>query len=64
MKKAILWCEVACCNCGGTIGIHYKNPKTISFIKDKAKNWVWCEELSGNLCPSCYEEYKKQNKLF
>lgn len=57
-KKAIIWCECVCSNCGGVIGFDYKNAKTISALKRQIKDWKYCDE-EGNLCPECYEKYKK-----
>ncbi len=58
-KRAMIWCECTCSNCGGMIGFDYKNAKTISNLKRKIEDWHYCEE-EGNLCPKCYEEYKKR----
>ena len=60
-KRAIIWCEVACSNCGGVIGFDYKNAKTIAALKNKTKDWAYCND-EGNLCPECYEEYKKRKE--
>lgn len=61
MKRAVIWCEVSCSNCGGVIGFYYKNAKTISALKRKAKDWKYCGE-EGNLCPDCYKEWKNKNE--
>lgn len=60
-KRAIIWCEITCSNCGGVIGFDYKNAKTIAALKRKTKDWVYCDE-EGNLCPECYKEYMNQKK--
>lgn len=59
-KRAIIWCECACSNCGGVIGFDYKNSKTISNLSKKIKDWHYCGE-QGNLCPDCYKECRKKH---
>lgn len=59
MKKAVIWCEVSCSNCGGVIGFDYRNAKTISNLKKKVKDWRYCEE-EGTLCPDCYKIMEKE----
>lgn len=61
-KRAVITCEVACSNCGDIILFDYKNSKTISRLKREAKDWIYCEE-EGNICPDCYEEWKKRKKI-
>ena len=61
VKRAIIWCEVVCSNCGGVIGFNYKNANTIAVLKNKTKDWVYCDD-EGNLCPECQEEIKKERK--
>lgn len=60
-KRAILWCEVQCCNCGGVIGWYYRNAESISRLKKVTETWKYCDGL-GNLCPECYEKIKKKNR--
>lgn len=36
-KRAVIWCEIQYSNCGGVIGLDYKNAKTISALKRKQK---------------------------
>ena len=59
MRQAIIWCEITCSNCGWVIGFNYRNAETIAELKRKTKNWAYCDE-EGNLCPQCYEKYKKR----
>lgn len=58
-KRAVICCEVSCSNCGGVIVCDYKNAKTISNLKEKVKDWKYCES-EGNLCPDCFEEWKRR----
>ena len=56
--KAKIYCQVECIHCGGTEYIQYHNAKTISYLKEKTKDWV-CINGADNLCPECYKEYLK-----
>ena len=58
--NAKIYCEVTCCNCGGVIGRYYRNAESISILKEHVKDWVWDNELFGNLCPECQKELKKK----
>lgn len=61
-KRAVIWCEVSCSNCGGVIGFDYKNAKTISALKRKVRDWKYCGE-EGNLCPDCYKAWKNGREM-
>lgn len=60
--KAKIYCEVTCCNCGGfaSKSRYYKNSETIARLKESTKDWVWDENLCGNLCPDCQKELKNK----
>lgn len=60
-KKGLIWCEMVCCNCNRVIGAYYKNAKTISKLKNKTKDWSYCDD-KGNLCPECYKKLKEYDK--
>ncbi|MGF7011979.1 hypothetical protein M2146_002533 [Lachnospiraceae bacterium PF1-22] len=62
-KNVIPWIEVNCCYCSSAIGIDYKNAKSVSQLKQSAKNWKYVG-IYGNLCPECYEKYKAKKKPF
>lgn len=59
--KARIYCEVTCCYCGGLAfgSGYYKNKATIGALKENTKDWIWDNELYGNLCPECQKELKK-----
>ena len=58
--RAKIYCEATCCHCGGLAykSTYYKNASTISKLKEATKDWIWDEELCGNLCPECQKELK------
>lgn len=62
VKRAVIWCEVNCCNCGGVIGFGYRNAKTISKLKRVTKDWKYFDG-EGNLCPECFEKLKNRKRL-
>lgn len=55
MKKANIWIEVVCGNCGGVVGMEYKNVASITELKRLTDKWIHDEE-NGNLCPECQKE--------
>ena len=55
MKKANIWIEVVCGNCGGIVGMNYKNIASITEIKRLTDKWIH-DEKNGNLCPECQKE--------
>ena len=59
--KAKIYCEVICCHCGGLAykSKYYRNTSTISELKEATKDWIWDDELHGNLCPECQKELKR-----
>ena len=59
MKKAIIYLEVICDECGVVINGYYHNSKSISKLKEKTKGWGYIEDV-GNLCPDCIEKMKKE----
>ena len=58
-KRAIIWREVACSNCGRTIGFDYKNVKTIATLKNKIKDWAYCDD-EGNLCQNVMKSIRNE----
>ena len=61
--KAKIYCEVTCCRCSGLASKsrYYKNSETIARLKELTKDWVWDENLCGNLCPDCQKELKNKS---
>lgn len=59
--RARIYCEAMCCHCGVLAykSTYYKNTSTISQLKESVKDWIWDEELCGNLCPECQKELKR-----
>lgn len=66
MKKAKIYCQVSCGNCGTEIAAsdYYENEGTIRRIKKFVSDWVWDEENCMNLCPVCRmeREHKKEGE--
>lgn len=64
MARARIYCEVTCCRCSclAYTSRYYKNTETISKIKESVKDWIWDENLCGNLCPECQEDLKRLDK--
>lgn len=64
MKKAKIYCEVSCGNCGAVIAAsnYYKNADTIRILKKIASDWVWDEEDCINLCPVCRTERERKKE--
>lgn len=61
--KAEIRCEVTCCYCGGVILVHYKNPASIKYLKEKTRDRVYSKEFGGNLCPECYAELLHKGEI-
>lgn len=58
MAKALIWCEVICCHCGGmAISSDFYSPETIRKLKAETKDWIRTEV--GNLCPECQAKLKE-----
>lgn len=55
-RRVVPWVEVTCMGCGCTVGLDYKNAKTVGAIKKATSEWRYCGE-HGNLCPDCYYNY-------
>ena len=62
--KAKIYCEVTCNDCGGlALGSkYYKNPTTISKLKELTKDWIWDEERCVNVCPECQKKLNGGNE--
>ena len=63
MKRAKIWIECACCNCGTVCGRFYRNRESISRLKHNTRNWMYDEKLGGNLCSECVREQKKEEAI-
>lgn len=61
MKRATIWCSVTCLKCGDSIGLEYKNAKTISKLKRLTKDWKHIGGTWEEVCPDCYEKLKREN---
>ena len=64
MARAKVYCEVTCYHCGGLAyeSGYYRNPLTISKLKEGVKDWIWDDEMGGNLCPCCQKCLKTTRK--
>ena len=62
MKKAAVWCEVSCGDCGRAEGMFYKNSKSIQTLKEWTRDWVFDDDF-GNICPDCARKKKKGLRL-
>ena len=60
-KRAKIYCDSTCCVCGSTLGRYYENHSTISSLKEELQDWIWDDELQGNVCPSCQEDLKNKD---
>lgn len=69
--RAKIRCECTCIVCGtmSAASTYYKNSNTISKLKKNIKDWVWLDELAGNVCPKCqktswiYNEWRIYRQL-
>ena len=63
--KAKIWCECICTECGGMAAgsTYYNNPETISSLKKYVNDWIYDEDLGGNICPECQAKIKQKRMV-